>query len=365
MFRAWRGELNVKSRLERLRDQLSEKSLPALFVSGLENLRYLSGFTGSTGFGLITPDHALFFADSRYFIQVKNECPDFELVQCQQLLPEAAQRINSLGLKTVGVEKDHLTLGQQMKLLETLQNVTLEPTDGIVESLRIVKEPGEVEAIRRACEIVDRAYEHILRFINEGVTERDLALELDFFMRRNGADRTGFDTIVAFGPHSAYPHAHPTHQALQPGQFVKMDYGAQLNGYNSDLTRTVVFGPVSDRHREIYSTVREAQQRALDTIRPGIEARAADAAARDYIAERGFGDYFGHGLGHGLGREVHDGGALSRTSELKLEPGQVWTVEPGIYVEGFGGVRIEDDVVVTESGCDILTSAPKEFTVIE
>jgi Xaa-Pro aminopeptidase len=360
----------LKSRLERLRDQLAEQSLPAFFISGVEynveNLRYISGFTGSLGFGLVTAEKALFFADPRYHIQAKTECKAFEVVECQsQILQEIAEKINGMGLGVMGVDKNHLTLGQFQTLQEKMPDTTLQSTEGIIEELRRVKEPSEVAAIQVACGIVDRAFAHILSQIKEGVSERDLAIELDFFMRREGADKSGFDSIVAFGPHSAFPHAHPTDQRLEQGQFIKMDFGAQKDNYNSDITRTVIFGPASDRHREIYAVVQEAQQRALDAIRPGIKGQEADAVARDYITEKGYGDHFGHGLGHGLGREVHDGGALNKTSEIILEPGQVWTVEPGVYIEGFGGVRIEDDVVVTESGCDLLTTAPKELTIIE
>ena len=356
----------MESRLSRLREKLGEKEIPALFVSEVENLRYLSEFTGSAGLGLVTPDAAYFFADPRYHLQAGNECREFEVVPCQLRLAEgAADKIKELGIRSLGVEKNHLTLGQYLDLQERLPGVRLEATDGLIEPLRLIKEPGEVEAIRRACGLVDRAFERILPVLKEGISERDVAIELDFTLRRLGAEKTGFDTIVAFGPHSAHPHAHPTDRKLERGQFVKMDFGAYLDGYNSDLTRTVIFGPASDRHREIYDVVKVAQQRVLDALRPGLPGKEVDAIARDYIKERGYGENFGHGLGHSLGREVHDGDRLSPISEATTEAGQVWTIEPGVYVEGFGGVRIEDDVVVTDSGCDILTTASKEFIVIE
>ncbi|MBW3623212.1 MAG: Xaa-Pro peptidase family protein [Armatimonadetes bacterium] len=363
----------MENRVHRLRQKMEEQEISALFlsgqenlVSGVENLRYLTGFTGSAGAVLLTPDAALFFADPRYHLQAKQECKGFEVIACsQRLLPCAVERIKETGIATLGVEKGQITLGQHLALQEELTGVTLQPTADLVAELRQIKEPEEVEAIRRACELVDRAFSQILSSLKEGVSERDVAIELDYTLRKMGADKTGFDSIVAFGPHSAHPHARPTDRRLERGQFVKMDFGAQMNNYNSDLTRTVVFGPASDRHREIYAVVREAQERALLALRPGIPGKEVDAAAREYIQEKGYGDCFGHGLGHGLGREVHDGGALNPQSEILMTPGQVWTVEPGVYIEGFGGVRIEDDVVVTDNGCDILTSAPKEFQVID
>lgn len=358
----------VETRVDRLRKNLAEKELPALFVSGLENLRYLSGFTGSAGLGLVTVGDAFFFADPRYHIQARNECRGFEVVPCElRILQSAAEKMKEIGLSTVGVEKNHLTLGQYNELQEHLKDasLTLQATDGMIESLRSIKEPEEVEAIRRACGLVDHAFEQILPFLKEGVTEREVAIELDFSLRRLGADKNGFDSIIAFGPHSAYPHAHPTDRKLERGQFVKMDFGAYMDGYNSDLTRTVMFGPPTDQHREIYEVVKEAQRRAIENLRPGLSGKEADAVARDYIAERGYKDCFGHGLGHSLGREVHDGDRLSPISEITTATGQVWTIEPGVYVEGFGGVRIEDDVVVTENGCEVLTTATKEFIVID
>lgn len=363
----------MSSRVNRLRERLAEQEVPGLFLSGtenlpsgLENLRYLSGFTGSSGFGLVTQEVAYFFADPRYHLQANNECRGFEVVQCTlKSIPTVIEKVKELGLTTLGVDKTNLTLGQYLELQEGLSGVDLKPTEGLIESLRRVKEPEEVEAIRRACGLVDRAFEQILSVLKEGISERDVAIELEFMLRGMGADKTGFDSIIAFGPHSAHPHARPTDRRLERGQFVKMDFGALMNGYNSDITRTVVFGPATDRHREIYGIVQEAQQRALDTLRPGLTGKEVDAAARDLITERGYGEQFGHGLGHGLGREVHDGGSLNTQSELVMEPGQVWTIEPGVYIEGFGGVRIEDDVVVTDSGCEVLTTASKEFRVIE
>ncbi len=357
------------SRLAGLRAKMAAANTPALLVTGpengVENLRYLSGFTGSSGVGLITPEGAWFFADPRYHTQAREECRGFEVVPCSlRVLPEALEKVKGLGVTELAVEKSGLLLGQYLEVKEALPNVTLTPVEGWVEELRQVKDANEVAAIRRACAVTDAAFEHILPCLREGVTEQEIAVELDFFCRRAGADRMGFDTIVAFGPHAALPHAHPGDRRLERGQFVLMDYGATLDGYNSDITRTVVFGPATERHRELYAVVLEAQRRALETLRPGLKGKEVDAAARDFLTERGYGAQFGHGLGHGLGRQVHDGGSFNTTSEITIEPGQVWTIEPGVYIEGYGGVRIEDDAVVTETSCDLLTAARKDLLIL-
>ncbi|HEY3285460.1 MAG TPA: Xaa-Pro peptidase family protein [Armatimonadota bacterium] len=357
----------MTARLAKLRDLLSQDGAPALLITNLENVRYLSGFTGSAGAVLVTSERALFFADPRYHDQARQQCPDLEII-CYEgsvdRLEAIAQQLAAHQVKALRFEAAHLSYSEAEKTRKTLAGVELEPSEDLVERLRQVKDADEVEAIRRAVTLVDRAYSHILTKLAPKMSERDVALELDFFMRRNGADKEGFDTIAASGPNSAYPHHHPGSRLLQRGDLVKMDFGAYMGGYNSDITRTVCLGPATEKQRQVYSVVLGAQLAALAAIRPGVPGRDVDRVARNYIAAHGYGDYFGHGLGHSLGREVHDGPGLSQRSTITLSPGMVVTVEPGIYIEDWGGVRIEDDVLVTEDGAEVLTQSTKELIEI-
>ncbi|MGI8969099.1 MAG: M24 family metallopeptidase, partial [Dehalococcoidia bacterium] len=239
--------------------------------------------------------------------------------------------------------------------------IELRPTEEIVETLRRVKDEGEIDLTRAACGIVDCAFEFIVTLVRPGVSERELATELEYFMKKAGSEKEAFDTIVASGARSALPHGRASEKLLEAGDFITFDFGARVGGYHSDITRTVVLGTASERQREIYQVVLDAQQAALAALRPGMTGKEADQVARDLIAAHGYGEQFGHGLGHSLGRHVHDGGGLSQRVEMTLEAGMVLTVEPGVYLENWGGVRIEDDVVLRDNGAEILTHAPKEL----
>jgi len=348
----------LKTRLERCREAMAQRDISALLVTNIDNVRYLSGFSGSAGSCLITRSGAHFVTDGRYGIQARLEVKDF-VVHIDTAQPQI--ELNSL-LKSVGTpigyEADSLTVAR----LQHLQDATgrqFEAASGLVEELRLLKDADEIATIRQAVRIVDETFAQVIGFIRAGRTEKEIALEIDMAMRRRGAEKAGFDTIVASGPHSAWPHAHPTDRILERGDFVTLDFGALYNGYNSDITRTVVVGAPSDRQRQVYAVVLEAQLKALDAIRPGLKGKDVDAAARDIIERAGYGNQFMHSLGHSLGRTVHDGPGFGRTVEQELAPGMVLTVEPGIYVEGWGGIRIEDDVMVTADGCEILTRSAK------
>jgi Xaa-Pro aminopeptidase len=241
--------------------------------------------------------------------------------------------------------------------------VKLTPVKGLLEPLRMVKTPNEIEAIRKACALTDACFDHVLRLIQPGVAEYDIMLEIEFYFRRNGAG-LAFAPIVVSGPNSARPHGTATERQLQRGDFVTMDFGAKLNGYCADLTRTVVVEEASPRHREIYDQVLKANVECINAIKPGVSCRDVDQLARTILDEKDLGQYFGHGLGHGLGRDVHDIGGLNSRSTDVIAPGQVWTVEPGVYIEGFGGVRIEDDVVVTETGTEVLNHSDKGLLIL-
>ncbi len=357
----------LSKRLEKLRAMIAERRIDALLVTDIDNVFYLSGFTGSTAALVVTAQDSHILVDPRYSVQARAECPATQVHDYtgKSTIAAAAELINELQPSTVGYESDNLTVSAFRALRKSVRRSTvLRTTRGMVEKLRRVKDEHELGLIRKAAGIVDRTYEHVLTEIRPGITEKDLALIIDSTMRRLGADKEGFDTIAASGPNSACPHASPTDAVLQNGQFVKMDFGARYQRYNSDITRTVFLGKPTAEHRKVYQTVLDAQLRAIEAIAPGKAGKDIDAIARDYIASQGYGDKFGHGLGHGLGIAVHDGPGLSTTSDIVLEPGMVMTVEPGIYIEGWGGVRIEDDVIVTESGVEIITSAPKAFTCL-
>lgn len=352
----------TNSRLQRLWATLQRYSLPGLILSSLPNLRYLSGFTGSSGIGLVTPEHAFIATDSRYHLQVRQECPDFDLIPSRNHpLKDLAERIKDLRLPRLAFEQDSLIYSRWYELKRNLPQVELVPTRGIVENLRLYKDNREIRLIREACQLVDSAFEYILPLLRPGITEKEVALEIDFYLRKHGAEGVGFETIVASGFRSALPHAHPTEKPLEPGDLVTLDFGAVLGGYHSDITRTVCLSPATAKHREVYSIVLEAQKRGIQSARAGAISKEVDASARNYIKEQGYGDCFGHSLGHSLGVEVHDGGTLSFRSELLLQPGMVFTVEPGIYIEGWGGVRIEDDILITRDQPEVLTKSPKEF----
>ncbi len=353
-----------KQRVDRLRKLLEQHDLEALFVTNAVNRRYLSGFTGSSGYLVVTPQDAILFTDFRYREQAPQQAKDFRVIEHQADPAETiAATLKELGVTRLGFEQHDLSYASYQSYQSKL-GVTLVAADKLIEQLRMVKDEQEVQLIETACELVDRTYEHMLGFIKPGMTERDVALELEFYMRANGADSTSFSTIVVSGVRSSLPHGGPTDKVLEKGDFVTLDFGAYMNGYCSDITRTVVLGEPTDRHREIYDIVLEAQLTALERIRPGMTGKEADAIARDLIARYGYGEHFGHGLGHGLGMEIHEEPRLSRTGEYVLEPGMIVTVEPGIYIPGFGGVRIEDDVVVTETGVRRLTKSSKQLEVL-
>ncbi len=352
--------------LTRLRHAMEAAGVPALFVSDLKNVTWLTGFTGSSGAALVTPDSALFLTDGRYSVQAEEQVrnmPTAIFGGSEGLLGFLAGQVGEKRIARLGFEADQLTYAGYEKLAAELKGVDLMPTKGLFVELRLVKTPEEVAKIRAACQLADQTFAHVRRMIQPGVREYDLGLDLEFYIRRNGAE-VAFDPIVASGERSAMPHGRASEKRLEKGDFLTLDFGAKLGGYCSDMTRTVVLGEASPRHREIYDQVNLALSAALEMMRPGVKAGDVDARAREVLAEKDLDQYFGHSLGHGLGREVHDSGRLAKGSETMLEPGQVWTVEPGAYLPGFGGVRIEDDVVVTETGIEILTHSPKELLVL-
>jgi Xaa-Pro aminopeptidase len=354
------------SRLERIQARLEQEGIDAAYVAYLPNVRYLCGFTGSNGALVIGRSGARFITDGRYREQSAQEVQGADISICG--LPDEfdraiARAVSDFGATTVGFEAGHITVAT-LDRLRSGGGFEYVPTDGLVERLRLVKEPGELDRIREAARLADEGLAHILERVAEGVSERELALELEFFMRRAGADDVSFDPIVAAAERSALPHARPTERQVEKGRYLLFDLGCIYDGYCSDMTRTVVVGEADDRHREIYDLVARAQQAGLDAVAAGRPTAEVDLAARQVIADAGLADAFGHGLGHGVGIEIHEGPTLRATSPDVLEVGQVITIEPGVYLPGWGGVRIEDLVVVGPDGPEVLSRSSKELQVL-
>lgn len=350
------------SNLAKLKDAVAAKNLGPVLLNDINSVQWATGFTGSNGFVLLNGDEGVFITDSRYTLQAREQVkglPTEAYSNPTTLVQFLTRQCEKLGISKLGFEGS-VSYNTYSDWSSKLSGIELSPIPDIVGELRLVKTPEEIGLIRAACGLADRCFEHVRRFIQPGVAEYDIGLEIEFFFRRHGAG-LAFDPAVVSGERSARPHGRPSERKLQPGDFLTLDFGAELEGYCSDITRTVVIGEPSPRHIEVYTAVLDAQMAAINGLKPGMTGKEADALARDLLTERGMGEFFGHGLGHGLGRLVHDGGSLSTGSKTTIEPGQVWTIEPGAYIEGFGGVRIEDDVVVTETGVEVLTKSPKHL----
>ncbi len=355
----------LQRRLRTVRAKMTEAQLPALYITNATNRRYLSGFEGSSGALLITADDAWLLTDFRYMQQAPKQTPHMEVLEHKPFLLETIKELlQAKQIRALGFEAATITYGAYVQLKSTLDGIECIPTARIVENMRMIKDALEVAIIRRAARLADEAFHHILQTLRPGVREREVALELEWFMRKQGATSASFEIIVASGERSALPHGIASERELRSGEFIKLDFGALLDGYCSDLTRTVMLGQPTDKHREMYHLVAKAQQHALDSIKPGMSGQTADAFARDMITAAGYGALFGHGTGHGFGMEIHEDPRLNNKSQTILEPGMTVTVEPGIYVPEFGGVRIEDDILITQTGIEILTSSPKSLIII-
>ncbi len=349
-----------------LRKQVFEGERPpdALLITNTGNLYYLTGFTGSFGALLLTPDAERFLTSGIYAAQAQAEIADLPIVLnpvLKEFNATVAETAAALGVKALGVESSVSAAGlQALRKAVRKAGVRVRLIGAPVERMRQVKDAYEIARLRDAAQLADATFEHIQRLFQPEIAEWDIAMEIDFYIRRQGA-YPAFETIAVSGERTALPHGKPTERRLQRGDFVTVDFGARLNGYCSDLTRTVVIGKASAEQRRIYYAVLEAVQRCIDAIRPGKRGKHIDALARKVLAKHGLADYFGHSLGHSLGLLVHDGAGLSFRDKQPLKAGMALTVEPGVYVPGFGGVRIEQDVLVTETGCEPLTHAPIEL----
>ncbi len=351
-------------KIEKLRSSFSEHGIDGILITSPYNRRYISNFTGTAGVVLISADQAQFITDFRYIEQASKQCQGFEIIKFTDTIPkEIAVQAKKMGIQKLGFEEDFVTYSA-FKVYETEIEAELVPVKGLIEKLRLIKSDAEIKILKEAADIADAAFKHILDFIRPGKTELEVSNELEFFMRKAGATSSSFDTIVASGYRSALPHGVASDKVIEKGDMVTLDYGAYYKGYVSDITRTLAVGEPEAKLKEIYEIVLEAQLRGMDGIKPGITGREADALTRDYIAEKGYGDYFGHSTGHGIGLEVHEGPGLAMKSDIVLEPGMVVTCEPGIYIPGLGGVRIEDDTLITKDHNEALTHSTKDLIIL-
>ncbi|MFM1653055.1 M24 family metallopeptidase [Brevibacillus sp. B_LB10_24] len=355
----------MQHRLQALRKALTEWQADAIITGKPVNRRYISGFTGSAGWVIVTARDAVLLTDFRYIDQAKSEAPDFRVINHERDEKAAIyKQLQELGVKRLAFEKAHITFATYEEWSQVFGGVELVPVAGVFEQIRAVKDEDELKVVREAVRIADEAFTHILSYIRPGVRELDIALELEFFMRKQGAASSSFDIIVASGQRGALPHGAASEKEIAAGELVTLDYGALYKGYCSDITRTVAVGEPPAKMREIYEIVLEAQLNGVGSIKSGMTGKEADALTRDIIAAAGYGAEFGHSTGHGFGLEVHEAPSLAMSSQTVLKPGMLVTVEPGIYLSGVGGVRIEDDVLITESGCEILTKSPKELLIL-
>jgi len=351
------------ARRRRLASRLDELQAGAFLVTRLPNVRYLTGFTGSNGQLILTSTDGIFLTDSRYMEQARHQVPDLRRdMYSAEFASRASEACEELGADRVAFEASGVSYKLYSDLVAT--GIDLVPTTDEIENLRRIKEPDELKAVEAAQAIADQAFQAIMGKLSEGATEKGIALDLDSTMRRLGADALAFETILAFGENAAEPHHSPSDRSLARGDVVKLDFGCVIDGYHSDMTRTVAFGEPSAELRDIYEIVRTAQQLGVDSARPGMSGEELDGVVRNGIKEAGYGDKFGHGLGHGVGLEIHEAPWLRSGAKDVLDPGTVVTVEPGIYLEGVGGIRIEDMVALTAEGCRVLPSTTKELLVL-
>jgi Xaa-Pro aminopeptidase len=347
-------------RLEKVRSTLIDQDLDAVLVGEPHNRRYLSGFTGSAGWSLITADRAILATDFRYHEQVQRQAPEFELAKIKtrfsKVLPEF---LAELGVQRLGFESQYLTVDELQTLSGSTPDVEWVPLKDTVETLRAIKDRTEIEALRRSAALNDAAFAHLMEIIQPGMTELEVAWQIESYLRTHGASKVSFDIIVAAGPNGALPHARPSDHRIQAGEPIVIDMGCILAGYCSDMTRTLCLGEPESTYLEVWNLVLEAQEAALTGIRAGLTGREADALARDPIQAAGYGEQFGHSLGHGVGLAVHEKPRASSLSEETLATNMSLTVEPGIYLPGKFGVRIEDLVIVEAEGIQNLTATPK------
>lgn len=342
------------------------KSYSALIIFP-ENRRYFTSFPSSDGFLIVNSERAVFITDGRYIEAAQNEAKNCEVVLQKKIFPQIAEILEENGCKNLLVESSHMNVSTYNSLKGVLKNISVSTDttlDSMINSLRCIKTAGEVEKIKEAQKITDEVFSHILKFIKPGITEKEIGLELDFYMLKNGGEALSFETIAVSGKNTSLPHGVPCDKKVENGDFVTMDFGTVISGYHSDMTRTVAVGYADSEMKKVYDTVLRAQKNCINSLRAGITGKKGDFFARNIIENAGYSEYFTHSTGHGVGVEIHEYPNLSPSSEYTLQAGNIVTVEPGIYIPGKFGVRIEDMVVITENGCENLTHSPKELIVL-
>ncbi len=354
----------LKNRRSRLEPLFEELKLDAVLITDMRNVRYLCGFSGSEAALLISPGASWFLCDSRYTAQAAAEVQGAEVTECVLRLETLQSLAVKNGLKRIGFEAAHTSVSAFRKIASALNGIDLVELGPVFDDIRTRKDALEIELLAAVATIASNSLTSILHFIKPGVKEADIALELEFEMRKRGAEGRAFDFIVASGVRGAMPHGRASDKLIQSGELITIDFGALKDAYHSDETVTIACGEPGVREREIYAIVKEAHDLAIQQVRPGLSCKDLDEVARAYIRNHGYGEYFGHGLGHGVGLEIHEKPTLSPRSETVLEEGMVITIEPGIYIPGFGGVRIEDTLVVTANSYRILTSVDKQLLIL-
>ncbi|MGX7174358.1 M24 family metallopeptidase [Enterococcus ratti] len=351
-------------RVEKLRKKMQEKNLDSFLITSPYNLRYLTNFTGTTGAALITLEKAFFITDFRYTEQAAAQAQGFEIVKnIGTIFDEVAGLISKEELQRLAFEETAISF-LEYTLLKEIIEAQLIPVSNMIEELREVKDEKEIAIIEKACNIADMAYEYILKMIQPGMTEIEVANQLDFYMRSLGASSVSFETIVASGARSAMPHGVASKKVIEQGDLITLDFGCYYEGYVSDMTRTFAIGDPGEKLKEIYQIVLDAQLTVLEMAKSGMTGRQLDAVAREYISTCGYEKAFGHSTGHGIGLEIHEGPNVSVRAEKQFVPGNIITDEPGIYLPGIGGVRIEDDLLITTNGNRVLTHSPKELIIL-
>lgn len=350
--------------LDNIRKRMEKHAIDGLLIASPINRRYVTGFTGTAGVVLITDTDAVFITDFRYTDQAMEQAEGFTIIEHTVAIEdEIAKQIKVLHIEQLGFEEEHTTYAT-FKQYDKKFFTTLVPVKGLIEELRLVKTDEELDILKEAATIADAAFDHILTFIKPGVKEIDVANELEFFMRKQGATSSSFDIIVASGHRSALPHGVASEKEIATGELVTMDFGALYKGYCSDITRTIAVGEISEELNRIYHIVLEAEKRGVAGIKAGMTGKQADHLTREYITDQGYGPNFGHSTGHGIGLEVHENPRLAMRSTDVLKENMVVTVEPGIYVPNVGGCRIEDDIIITETGNEVITHSPKELITL-
>jgi Xaa-Pro aminopeptidase len=352
------------NRLLQLRGKLKEAGLDGILLVNDSNIRYVSDFTGSDSYVVVTAQDNAFITDSRYTEQAESQCKDFRVIRWgapASLVETVKEVCEKNNVKKLAFESNKLLYSMFESLSKGLEGIELVPTQDIVEDIRCIKDEEEIECLRKAAAIADEAFTEILKVIKVGMTEKDIERELQYLIKKKGAEDISFPSIVASGKRSSLPHAIPSDKVIEEGDFITLDFGATYGGYHSDMTRTIIVGCGDEKQKEIYRIVKEAQEAGSRAVKAGVKGNVPDAAARGHIAQAGYGAFFGHGLGHGVGLDIHEGPGLSAKGEKLLAAGNAVTVEPGIYLPDWGGVRIEDTVIIREGHIEVITKSTKEL----